>query len=572
VNDFMSALRLPLIAAALLMAACAHVPADSPDAARPLPVGEPAQLDARGQLQFHILTGEMAAGRRMAPEAAHHFLAAAKLSGEPEFAARATAYAVAADDTNLALEAGELWMAAEPDNPSVREILARLYLRAGRLAETLTHVNALVRQHPGGQADGYRAAAMLLTHEPERLDGALAVMKQVVAQDESVPEAHYAMALFAVRVGELGLAEQAAREALRLQPEYREAGLMLAGIQVKQGELDEAENTMEGLIAGAEHAADLRVGFARLLLEAHHTERAREQLRLALEFDPDHADALFALGLLALEDQDLDEGERQLQRLYRSGQRRADAAYYLGRIEELRGNDSAALRWYEQVVLGPQAVDATIRRAAVTARNGRIADARALLERLRRHHPQLSLRLYGAEGEILYTHDRFHDAVEVYDLALEQYPDEPDLLYARALAYERMDRFDLAEQDLRYMIELDENDARSLNALGYLLTLHTERYDEALRLIERALALEPDDAAIIDSMGWVQFHLGNLAEARRWLQRAFDKMPDPEIAAHLGEVLWHMGERERARQIWDGALEETPDHRTLRETVDRLTR
>ena len=158
----------------------------------------------------------------------------------------------------------------------------------------------------------------------------------------------------------------------------------------------------------------------------------------------------------------------------------------------------------------------------------------------------------------------------VLDAALGSYPEQADLLYARAMVAERIDRLDLLERDLRAIIARDPNHAEALNALGYTLADRTDRHREALELVERALALEPDEHHIVDSMGWVLYRLGRHEEAAEHLRRSYEGEPDPVVAAHLGEVLWTLGRQEEAREIWESALEDAPDNEVLLETIERL--
>jgi tetratricopeptide (TPR) repeat protein len=200
----------------------------------------------------------------------------------------------------------------------------------------------------------------------------------------------------------------------------------------------------------------------------------------------------------------------------------------------------------------------------------KMPEARAMLGELRDQFPGLSGQFYSVEGELLMTLGEHDKALELYNSALSERVDDADLLYGRSLAQEKLGRVDLAEADLRRILKASKDDARALNALGYLLTLHSSNLEEAQHLLERAIALEPDDAAVIDSVGWLHFKRGNLDEAKSMLRRAYGKAPDPEIAAHLGEVLWTMGERDEARTILESALREAPDHEVLKETLDRL--
>jgi tetratricopeptide (TPR) repeat protein len=186
--------------------------------------------------------------------------------------------------------------------------------------------------------------------------------------------------------------------------------------------------------------------------------------------------------------------------------------------------------------------------------------------------PMFATRFYLAEGELLIEADANDEALALYNRALREHPEEPDLLYGRSLVHERLKDMRAAEADLRQILKDDADDARAMNALGYMLTVHTDRLDEARKLVTRALEITPEDAAAIDSLGWIEFRQGRHGEARRLLEKAFSKVKDPEIAAHLGEVLWTLGARDEARAIWEAALTRDPDHRVLRDTVQRLTR
>lgn len=527
----------------------------------------------RSQLMYHLMAGELAEGRGRPDVAAQAFRAALEIQPSAELAARATALSLAANDLDGAVEAAEIWKRTEPEDLGANDVLVRLYLRQGREQDVLAMARPLIEHHPGGLAEGYRAVALVMGQDNGGHSSmALRLVETLAGEHPEEAGAWYAVGLIAVRFNELGVAEDAARKAIALQPGQAEATLLLAGVQVRQGEPDEADRTLESALAENPGAADLRVGYAKLLLESGRVERAYEHLQRALKQAPENADALYAAALIELERRELDAAEGYLQRLIDNGQRRDEAAYYLGRIAEVREQPEQALAWYDQVESGAQALDAVLRGAAVEAGLGNMDEARSRLEWLRRRYPQLSIRLYGAEGEILYAAEQYEDALALYNRALGEFPDNADLLYGRSLVREQLGAIPAAESDLRAIIDADPEDARALNALGYMLTVHSQRYREALDLIERAATLAPDDAAVIDSLGWIHYRLGDLQQAHRFLQRAFDRLQDPEIAAHLGEVLWQMGRKDEARQVWETALREDPDHPVLRETVGRLAR
>ena len=520
--------------------------------------------------QYHVLAGELAAARHMPAMAADEFLKASMLVADPQLAARATGLALSANDETLALTAAKRWLEVEPTSLESREVITLLSVRKGFLSEAYEQCVAIVRDHPGGEADGFRHVAMLLAPESAHGEAILALMQKLVEQWPQLAGAHYALGLVALRFSQLPLAEKAARESLRLKPGSAEAQMLLAGVQVKKGELDAADQTMEGVLHSAPNPTELRMGYARLLLESQQRDRARKQLQIILSAEPGNADAHFGLGLLALEDQKLDEASVHFKTLAAKGDRQNEAAYYLGRIEETQNHPDQALVWYEKVTGGNQAIDAAVRAVLMLGKLKKVDQARAELDELRQQFPSMASQFFAVEGELLLNAGDAEKALDLYSSALNSNVDNADLLYGRSLANEKLGHVDLAEADLRRILVTSKDDARAMNALGYLLTLHSGKLDEAQKLLGRALELEPDDAAVIDSMGWLQFKLGNLGEAKSLLQKAYGKTPDPEIAAHLGEVLWTMGDKDEARAVWDEAHHKAPDHEVLKETMDRL--
>jgi Flp pilus assembly protein TadD len=534
--------------------------------------GEPRFSSPEAAAQYHVMVGEMAAQRHQPERAALEFLKAVEAAPDPELAMRAASLALSAHNEPLALQAAQRWQELAPDEADPREAVARLALRAGKRDEALKQCEALVRGHAGGLDEGFRQVAQVLSQEGGKKDDALAVMEQLRGKWPQLAGAYHAQSLLALRFGNVELAERSAREALRLSPGSRETLLLLTGVLVRKGDIAGADATMAEILKGGGDPAELRMGYARLLLEAEQIDAARREFEAVLAARADAWEARFALGLLELERESLDAAEPHFRALLASPDFRQRAAYYLGRIEEVRNHPAQALAWYEQVTEGDQAIEAVTRRAIALGRLGKLEDGRRLMSEMRRGLPMYATRFYLAEGELLLDADAGDQALVLYDQALKENPGEADLLYGRSLVHERLKNVPAAEADLRRILSGDADDARAMNALGYMLTVHTQRLDEARKLVARALEITPDDAAVIDSMGWIEFRQGRPREARALLEKAFGKVKDPEIAAHLGEVLWTLGERDRARQVWQGALTRDPRHRVLRDTVERLDR
>lgn len=523
------------------------------------------------EAQFHVMAGEMAAGRSMPERAALEFLKALDFSPNADLAARATAYALAAQRDDLALDAAKRWLKSDASALDAREVIARLSLKSGATAEAMAQSQAVIAGHPGGEAEGYRHVALMLAQDASIATAAIELMKSLVAQKPQSSGAQRALGLIAYRYNDYPLAEKASREALRLQPGERESALILVGSLMRRGEFSEARTVFESFVQGQKNTNELRFGYARLLVENQQRAAAKEELIGILRAEPRHTDARFTLGLVLLDERFLPEAEAQFSELLGDADRQDDARYFLGRIAELRKQYAQALTWFEKVEGGSQALEAFVHRASMLAKLNRLPEARQLLANLREQYPPVAERLLVEEANLVAEAGDPAAAIVLLDRALQGDPDNSNLLYARSLLQEQVKRFDLAEADLRTVLAKSPNEARALNALGYLLTVHTNRWDEAAGLISRALALEPNDAAVLDSWGWVLHKLGRTEEAVSPLQKAHQLFPDPEVAAHLGEVYWVLGKRDQARAVWKTAQEVNPDHPVLRETVKRLS-
>jgi tetratricopeptide (TPR) repeat protein len=308
-----------------------------------------------------------------------------------------------------------------------------------------------------------------------------------------------------------------------------------------------------------------------LLVSEHRYPEARAEFqRLSRDF-PDNVDVVYAVGVLSLQLQDYALAEANFKRLlvlpYRD---RNTVRLYLGQIAEEQKNYAEALRWYEEVASGDQYLQAQIRYAQVLNHQGKLEAARAHLHEIEAGSSQARAQLLLAEAQMLRDANRSREAFDLIGGALESMPDQPELLYDYAMLAEKLERTDLLELNLKKLIALQPDHAHAYNALGYSLADRNVRLPEARELIEKALQLSPDDPFIIDSMGWLLYRSGKNKEALEYLRKAYSTRPDPEIAAHLGEVLWADGERSEAEKIWLEASKKTPDNEALNGTIKRF--
>ncbi len=416
---------------------------------------------------------------------------------------------------------------------------------------------------------GFALLTSLLSRE-QNGERALTVMRRLMRDYPGNPDALYAFAHLASKVGENEDALGALDQLLAEDPERAKALILKANVLHRIGEREGAVAAMQSALELQPENSDLRLSYARLLVDARHLDAARRQFRRLESELPDDPDIAYALGLLAMQAEDLDEAERYFRKLLEIGDRKSEAALALGKIAELREDPEQAVQWYNSVS-GENFMNARLRVAQLVADRDGVEAARDYLNGLKLGAPEQRLRRLLAEGALLGEAGRHEEAIAVYSQGLESFGDNADLLYARAMASERVDRIDLLEQDLRTILKSEPDNTQALNALGYTLADRTERYEEARTYIEQAYEQTPDDPAVIDSMGWVLYRLGEHEQALKYLRRALELQNDGEIAAHLGEVLWVTGQRAQAREVWDEALQYAPKNDRLQNVVERFT-
>jgi tetratricopeptide (TPR) repeat protein len=524
--------------------------------------------DLTDDMMYDILLAEIAGQRGEFEASVAHYLRAATEANDPRVAERAVQIASFAKQYELALRAARRWVTLDPENIEARKTLTVLALETGDMDTVITQVDYLLGITDSPE-EGYRMATAILARNTDR-QAALAAMQQLVMRHPENPYAWMALSRIAVVAEELDRALEAVDKALVLEENLPAAVILKAQILVRLERNAEATRLLEQAVGA--HPADTNLHFAygRMLLDAEDLEGARKQFARVVKLEPENADGLYSLALLELETKRFRSGEKHLKQLIELDQRVEDAYYYLGYSALEQGNDAAALEWYGKVESGDHWSQAQLRIAEILVRQGDIGAMQNRMGLLRQKNPEQVVEFYLLEGQVL-SDAGYHDAAAgVYDTALAANPDNEDLLYARALAAEKQGRLAAAEADMRRILANDPENVRTLNALGYTLADRTDRYEEALSYISRAYASKPDDPAIIDSMGWVQYRLGNLDEARQYLQQAWDMTRDSEIGAHLGEVLWVQGERAAARAIWKASRESNPDNPVLLETVNRL--
>lgn len=523
---------------------------------------------ARSAAIFHLLAAEIAVQRGDHNRALEHYLEAMQHSGDARIAERAVRLAFLVDDDTKAHRAAERWLELAPGHPEVHQLLGVIALRAGDTDGAYRHLSAFLNHWHGDAEDAFSQIGLLLDHGVAG-SGAVEVFKRLAADFADVPEAYLVLSRAALAEGRTGEALEAAERAVALAPGRRDAQVATVRALVQADRPGDAADRVEGMLAAGHGGWQLQRTLAHLLLQAGEDERALEAFRSVLREEPDDADALHAAAVLAEGLGEPGQAREWLERLVEIRDYENEARFRLGRLAEEDGDRESALAWYE-TVRGQLRGDAQLRIALLEAREGEVEAALDRLTALPADDAGFRARVAVIRGFVLRSERRYEEAVDAYSEGLESVPGDYDLLYGRALSRADLGDINGAVADLEEILKGTPDDAHALNALGYILADEGVRLEEAHELIRRALELQPDHPAILDSMGWVLFRQGRLEEARSYLERAFAAEPDAEIGAHLGEVLWELGDREAARRIWSEAEEHDPDHSVLRETLERL--
>lgn len=541
---------LPLAAAAVLALAG---PAAAAPACRP--------ADPEVQLRL----ADLGLARGAWPAAARAFACAAAASEDPAVAERATRAAFEQDQWGPALASARRWVALEPGREEARRFLAITLLRLHRSDEAGEQFAVILDTGYPERARGYEALLEILSGESNDA-GAARVMERLAAGDPDVAEAQYARSVLWQQAehGERALAS--AERALGLRPGWSMALLARARALLLMARTD------DGLEAARQAAADgelARLNLAWMLAGAGREEEAIAEFEALRRESGGEAPALEGLGAIAWDRGDLESARRLFTDRAKLGRGPETALAYLGLIAERAGDKALAARYLERVTSGPRALPSQLHANGLLVELGAPERAGLLLDDYLAAAPEqtrdLVVRLANREA----VAGRGEAAVALLARLVETYPDDDDLRLAQGFVYERLDRVPEAVAVMRDVLSRRPDDPTALNSLGYTLVDRTRRVGEGHALIARALEQRPDSYAIIDSMGWALFRLGRPAEARDWLQRAWDRSQDPEVAAHLGEVLWSLGERDAARALWQEAVGAAPDNRTLRRTLER---
>ncbi len=586
---------LPLLTAAIILGCAsqpAPAPAPEPPAARPpapseappaasaAPAPPPVAGDVipevpiTGALLYQLMAAELAAQQGELGAAYSLYLKLARETRDPRLARRAAELALQGRALPQAIEAAELWRSLAPGSREATQALALLYASGGRYADAFPLYESEVKSAGSPALELSRIQRQLARAQDRQ--GAFSLLERLAQPYLANADVRLVLAAGAHAAGMPARAADEAKAALALEPESERA--VLAAAQYLQT-IDRAAaiDLLAKQVDRPDASAEVRLAYARLLVADRKYDLARAQFERLLQADPKNPELVYSLALLSLQGNLRSDARMYLQRYLAlieerpDDERDADQAYiYLAQIAEDEKQYGDALQWLRKVQGGDEYVSARVREAGVLAKMKRVDEARKMLREVQPNSPDERVQLLLAEVQLLRDARRYEEAYKLLAQALEKSPDSIPLLYDSAMTAEKLDRVDAMERQLRRVIELRPDYAHAYNALGYSLADRNLRLPEALQLIEKAHQLAPEDPYILDSLGWVYFRMGDLPQARKYLESAYQAKPDSEVAIHLAEVLWASGDPASARKLLREVRASEPGNELLKSTIARL--
>lgn len=519
----------------------------------------------------HILQAEMALQRRDYLKATVEYRKAAEISSSAETARKATTVAFAYGFDDEALQAAKRWAKLDPGSDEARTYLAQSYFRVSDLRNARRQFQALVEK--GEESPGHRLISLVpyLSEEgdPQNADK---LMRALAKPYKKSSLAHYAVAVLALEAGDTEHAMQRALKSSELDPDNVKPKLLYARALLIEGNPDEAIAYTARIIGDdPDPDPDARMELAIMYMMSGRDDDALSQVNQVLLEQSGRADALRLMAIINFRQEYLDAAWDDFQDLLATGQYRMDALYYLARIADYREEFSRAILLYREVRYGANAVASQRRASALLAfQNDDVDGALELLDEFAESSPSHAIDMIMAKAQLFASLEQYDRSLQLYDRVVEFRPDDEGTALSRAELLLRMGNVDAAIESYSVAVKRWPKSALSLNAYGYTLADRTDRYTEAEKLIQKAIKLDPDNPAIIDSLGWVFYKLGRLDEALVELQRAYDAFDDHEVAAHLVEVLVALDRRTDALELLDASQLENPDSALLEDVRTRF--
>lgn len=518
---------------------------------------------------YLLMTAEIAGQRNQYDVALEGYLQAAKRVNDSRITERAAKIGLFLKDTGRTDEAVALWLEQDDKSLTARKIAALSALRGTDKELAVEHLTKILEGDPAG----FEGTLIELTKALGKEGSAefvFEVLEELSEKQKDQAIVYFVQSLLAGQLNKIDVAKEKVGQALLLQPDWNKALILQAQIASKEGQFDLAKESLEKVLDNTPENNKIRKLLAQLFMKTGDYDSAVQLYEDVLDKQPDDGESQFAIALIYLQQNKQDDALLYLKKLVNNRVWDAQASYYIGRIEFKKENYGDALVWFDKVTQEPYAYDASMASISVLLKQKKYSEIDSRIADLELKYPKQKARILLLKTDMLGGQDKHQQAFDLLTEALKEYPAHRDILYARAMIAEKLDRLDVLELDLKKIITNDPLDASALNALGYTLTDRTTRYQDAEVYLLKAIRLQPEEAVIIDSIGWLRFKQGRMDESLKYLRDAYTKQKEGEIAAHLVEVLWTIGSKGEAKEIYQQAIIDTPDNKYLIKVKQRL--
>ena len=514
------------------------------------------------EVLYLLMAAELAGQRNQYDLALDAYLQAAKRVDDARIAERAVKIGMFLKDEKRTREALEIWLAKDRQNLPARKFAVLLAIKDSDRDGAVTNLDAIFQDDPAGFEGGMLEILKAMEKEGRArfIYDVLDDLSQLHPDQASLL---FLQAVVASVLHDNDLAQQKIGRVLELQPDWNKAIIFQAQLAGRSGDMVKAREYLEKAVKQAPDDRQLRKMLLEVLVNTGAFDDAIKLCQGVLEETPDDGETLFTLALIHLQQNQVDKAENYLEKLLNNSDWEGQASFYLGKIELDQQRPDKALKWFDRAEAKGYGFEADMAAVSLLLNQKQLEEAEARIKKMDGKYPDQHLRVLMMKAELYNQWGRHSEAYDVLTLALKDAPENRDVLYARALIADRLNKLDVLEADLLSILQKNPDDVGALNALGYTLTDKTQRYDEAEKYLLKALQLQPDEAVVIDSYGWLQFKRGNHQLALESLKKAYEKQPENEIAAHIAEVMWVMGRVEEAKEFFRPVFKKFPDDEYL---------
>ena len=533
------------------------------------PTPKPTITTANPEFVYKYLLGEIAGQRGDVSLASQLFLDLAKQTRDARLAERAARAAAYANQPGIALQAATLWVELDPTSTEAQQASSQLLVASGNLKQAKPHIEKLlIKEETRG--NGFLYLNSLLANQKDKNE-VLTAITEFAAPYPKLPEAHFAVAQAALNANKVDLAKKELVTADKLRPGWEPSAQMQGQILYTESP-EKALSFYQGYLKQNPKSNDIRMSYAKLLVNQKHYAEAKPEFVKLVEGAKGSPEISAVVGLLSLESADYPMADKYFQQAISSGFKNPDQLYiYLARSAEAQKDDAKAIGWFDKIqATDERYLEGRLAAANIIARTKSPDAAIAMLDEVPELTNEQQIVVIQTQANILGQAKRNQESFDLMDKAVKNMPNSVELIYDYAMAAERVGKLDVMEIELRKVIKMKPEFAASYNALGYSFADRNIKLDEAKTLIETALSLQPGDHFMLDSLGWVHYRLGNLDIAATHLRKAYEMQGDPEIAAHLGEVLWKQGKTDEAKKLWANAIKAHPANDVLLATAKKF--